>query len=256
MIASLGMYDRAETAAAYDRLWELIRDGLRTRGIAAPVALTRGEGAFWQAWEDPGLVLSQTCGLPYRAQLHGKVTLLATPDYGLPDCPPGYYCSVLVARGDDARTLPEFREARFAYNDALSQSGWAAPQNHAGTMGFHFTPAVVSGGHRLSALAVAEERADLAALDAQTWRMLTRWEPWTATLRVVAKTAPTPGLPYIAARGVDPEPRFKALAEAVAALSPEDRETLSLRNVVRIAAERYLSIPIPPSPGELAILAL
>lgn len=40
MIASLGMYDRPETMAANDRLWALVRDGLRARGIAAPEALT------------------------------------------------------------------------------------------------------------------------------------------------------------------------------------------------------------------------
>ena len=64
MIASLGMYDRTETAAANDRLWAGIRDGLRARGIAAPEALTRGDGAYWPAWQAPDLVLSQTCGFP------------------------------------------------------------------------------------------------------------------------------------------------------------------------------------------------
>lgn len=252
MIASLGMYDRAETMAANDRLWALVRDGLRTRGLAAPETLTRGAGAYWQAWEDPGLVLSQTCGFPYRARLHDKVALVASPDYGLPDCPPGYYCSVFVARADDARTLPEFRAARFAFNEGLSQSGWAAPQNHAASMGFHFAASLETGSHRGSALAVAEGRADLACLDALTWTMLQRWEPAVAGLREVARTAPTPALPYIAAKGADIGATFAALADAVAALSPGERETLSLRGVVRIAAERYLAVPIPPSPEQIA----
>ena len=164
MIASLGMYDRAETAAANDRFWALIRDALRAKGLAAPEDLVRGEGAYWAAWQDPKLVLSQTCGFPFRARLHDKVTLVATPDYGLEGCPPGYYASVFVARAEDGRCLPEFRQARFAYNEALSQSGWAAPQNHAATMGFHFATLVETGSHRGSALAVAEGRADLAQL--------------------------------------------------------------------------------------------
>ncbi|NEY92178.1 phosphate/phosphite/phosphonate ABC transporter substrate-binding protein [Tabrizicola oligotrophica] len=252
MIASLGMYDRAETMAANDRLWALVREGLRARGLAAPEALTRGAGAYWQAWEDPTLVLSQTCGFPYRARLHDKVALVASPDYGLPDCPPGYYCSVFVARADDARTLPEFRAARFAFNEGLSQSGWAAPQNHAASMGFHFAASLETGSHRGSALAVAEGRADLACLDALTWTMLQRWEPAVAGLREVARTAPTPALPYIAAKGADTGATFAALADAVAALSPGERETLSLRGVVRIAAERYLAVPIPPSPEQIA----
>lgn len=252
MIASFGMYDRAETAAANDRLWAGVRDGLRARGLAAPDQLTRGEAAYWPAWESPDLVLSQTCGFPYRARLHGRVTLVATPDYGLPDCPPGCYGSVFVARVDDKRLLPEFRDARFAYNEALSQSGWAAPQNHAATMGFHFAPSLATGSHRLSALAVAEGRTDIAALDALTWAMLLRWEPFATGLREVARTAPTPALPFIAAKGADAGATHAALAEAIAALSPGDRDVLHLRGVVRLSAQHYLAIPTPPSPEQIA----
>lgn len=252
MIASLGMYDRAETAAANDRLWALLRDALRARGIAAPETLTRGEAAYWPAWERPDLVFSQTCGFPFRARLHDKVTLVASPDYGLPDCPPGYYNSVFVARDDDPRSLPDFRTARFAYNEALSQSGWAAPQNHAAAMGFHFPPSLASGGHRLSARAVAEGRADLAALDALTWAMVQRWDSFAARLREVGRTAPTPALPYIAARGAEAEATHAALVEAVAALSAADRDLLSLRGITRIAPACYLAIPTPPTPEQIA----
>jgi ABC-type phosphate/phosphonate transport system substrate-binding protein len=252
MIASLGMYDRPETAGANDRLWAGIRDGLRSRGIAAPDSLTRGEAAYWQAWERPDLVFSQTCGFPFRARLHDKVTLIASPDYGLEGCPPGYYRSVFVARAEDARTLPEFQAARFAYNEGLSQSGWAAPQNHAGTMGFRFTTLLETGSHRGSAHAVAEGQADLACLDALTWKLLQRWEPAVAGLREVARTAPTPALPYIAAKGADAAACFSALVAAVAALSPEDRDALSLQGVARIAAAHYLAVPFPPTPGQIA----
>jgi ABC-type phosphate/phosphonate transport system substrate-binding protein len=246
------MYDRAETAGANDRFWALVAAGLHARGLDTPDALTRGHAAYWAAWRDPSLVLSQTCGFPYRAKLHDQVALVATPDYGIEGCPAGYYASVFVARADDARTLPEFRTARFAYNEGLSQSGWAAPQNHAATMGFQFHPNLETGAHRLSALAVAEGRADLAAIDALTWRMIQRWEPMAAKLREVARTAPTPGLPFIAAKGADTEAVFQALVTAVDRLSPEDRDALSLRGIVRIAAERYLAVPIPPSPEQIA----
>lgn len=252
MIASLGMYDRTETSAANDRFWALVRDGLRARGIAAPDALTRGDAAYWPAWQSPDLVLSQTCGFPFRARLNDKVSLIATPDYGLHDCPPGYYCSVFVARADDPRSLPEFRTARFAFNEALSQSGWAAPQNHAATMGFHFAPHLATGAHNLSARAVAEGRADIATLDAMTWRLLQRYDPAVQGLREVARTAPTPGLPLIAALGADVDATFAALADACADLSAADRETLSLKGIVRIAAADYLAVPIPPTPEQIA----
>lgn len=248
MIASLGMYDRAETAAANDRLWAGIRDGLRARGIAAPGALTRGEGAYWEAWAAPDLVLSQTCGFPYRARLHGKVTLIGTPDYAVEGCPPGYYRSVFVVRADDPRALADFDGQPIAYNEGLSQSGWAAPQNHAARLGLRLRPGLCTGGHRLSALAVAGGEADLAALDAVTWEMLRRWEPAARGLRVIAATDPTPGLPYIAAPGADAGATFAAVAGAIAALSPEDRDILQLRGFVRIAPEAYLAVPTPPAP--------
>ena len=217
MIASLGMYDFGPAQAANDRLWALVRDGLRTRGIAAPETLTRGEHAYWDAWQSPHLLLSQTCGYPFRARLHDRVTYVGTPDYGVDGGPPGYYRSVFVARADDPReTLADFDGARFAYNEALSQSGWAAPQTHAAKLGIHLPPALQSGGHRLSALAVAEGRADIAALDAVTHAMLQEVEPKVAGLRalghayegrspLLARAAPrppfaTPGPRYLVRR--------------------------------------------------------
>lgn len=253
MIASLGMYDRAETRAANDRFWGLIRDGMRARGIAAPDGLTRGDGAYWAAWQAPDLVLSQTCGLPYRSRLHGQVTLIGTPDYGVAGCAPGYYRSVFVVRGDDPRrAVEDFAGARFAFNEGLSQSGWAAPQAHAAALGFQFRPDVESGGHVLSLRAVAEGRADIAALDAVTWALAQRWEPAAAAVRVLALTEPTPGLPFIAAAGADAAGSFAAVAEAVAGLSDADRDVLRLKGFVRIPRDSYLAVPLPPRIEQIA----
>lgn len=255
MIASLGMYDFGPAQGANDRLWALIRTGLRGRGIAAPEALTRGEHAYWDAWEAPDLLLSQTCGYPFRARLQGRVTYVGTPDYGVEGCPPGYYRSVFVARADDPRRdLAAFDGARLAYNEPLSQSGWAAPQTHAAKLGLRLPPGVQTGGHRLSARAVAEGRADIAALDAVTHALLCDLDPEVAALRVVALTDPTPGLPCITARGQDPAPIFDAVSEAVAALAPEDRAVLRLKGFLRLPVADYLAVPNPPSPEQIAAL--
>lgn len=251
MIASLGMYDRAECQPANDRLWALIRDGLRAE---APDALTRGAGAYWGAWTAPDLLLSQTCGFPYRARLHGKVALIGTPDYGVEGCPPGFYRSVFVARKDNARNnLAEFDGANLAFNEDLSQSGWAAPQNHAKSLGLTLKPHLRSGGHLASARAVAEGRAEIAALDAITWAMIARWEGFAADLKVVGQTDPTPGLPYITALGNDIEGLFRIISAAIATLSPEDRDTLRLRGLVRIEPAAYLAVPTPPTPESLGL---
>lgn len=247
MIASLPMYDRPETRHAHDRYWQAIRAHLGE----GPVALTR-DGDLWQHWLSPDLIFSQTCGYPFRAELHDKVTLVGTPDYGLPGCPPGHYNSVLVARADDARdTLEAFADARFAYNEALSQSGWAAPQTHAKIRGFLFRDLVQTGGHRASAMAVAEGRADVAAIDALTWELLRRHEGVTDMLRVVERTSPTPVLPYITARGRDGAAHLHAVRAAIADLDAADREALHLKGIIAIAPEAYLAVPSPESPDQV-----
>jgi len=252
MLASLPMYDRAETRAANDRLWVGVRDRLRDAEIDAPDGLTRADD-LWGQWQAPDLVLSQTCGLPFRARLHDRVTLLASPDYGLDGCAPGYYRSVLVARVQDTRTRPEaFSGAPLAFNEALSQSGWAAVWEFARAEGLVLRPALATGSHRASALAVAEGRADWAALDAQTWRMIARWDRFAAGLAVIGATRPTPALSFVTAKGRDPVPIRAALVAAIADMTAQDRDTLGLRGVVELPPEAYLSVPIPPAP-ELAV---
>jgi ABC-type phosphate/phosphonate transport system substrate-binding protein len=244
MIASLPMYDRPETAAANDRLWA----GVRARLGHGPDHLTR-DSDLWMQWQSPNLLLSQTCGYPYRARLHGRVALVGTPVLDLPDCPPGHYYSVLVCRADDPHATPQdYATARFAYNDALSQSGWAAPQTWAARRGFAFTNPVQTGAHRASARAVAEGRADIAALDALTWQIMCQHDSLTSDLRVLARTDPTPALPYITARNRDPQMLYDALSRAIADLDTEGRACLGLSGLIYLPAQDYLTTPNPAPP--------
>ncbi len=243
MIASLGMYDWPELRAEHDRFWALIRDGLRARGMAAPEALDR-QADLWDIWQDPDLVLGQTCGLPYRSRLHGRVGLVGTPDYALPDAPAGHYYSMLVVRADRDGVLEDFAGTRLAINGYDSQSGWAAPQNHARDHGIRFGDIVVTGAHRDSVRAVAEDRADIAAIDAVTWRLVQAFKPQVAqSLRVLGHTAPTPGLPLITTG--DPEPLREAVAQAIADLDSADRAALGIVGLAAVPKADYLAVPTP-----------
>lgn len=245
MIASLPMYDRPQTAAANDRLWSLIRDGL---GNDAPQNLTR-DGDVWAQWESPDLLLSQTCGLPYRSHLHGRVGLVGSPVHSGLECSPGLYYSVLVVRKSDQRTnLDEYASARLAYNDALSQSGWAAPWFMAQERDFEFTDTLKAGSHRASARAVAEGRADIAALDAVSWAMIRRWDGFASNLRELGRSPPTPSLPFISALGRDIESLRCAIAKAIDRLDAADRDRLNLTGFTVLPAEAYLALPVPPRP--------
>lgn len=246
MIASLMMYARPELAPAQARYWAGIRAALAARGIDAPQELSNDAEAF-SVWTAPDLVLSQTCGMPYRTWLHGRVALIGTPDFDLDGCPPGHYRSAVVVRADDPRDrLEDFARARLAYNQTFSQSGYAALHALARARGFWFADRRESHAHRQSARAVAEGDADIAALDAVSWRLMQRYDGFTAKLRVLTWTAPTPGLPYIAAACADVPATFAAVAEAIAALSPDDRATLGINGLQAIPAAAYLAIANPP----------
>ena len=245
MIAFLGMYDLPELQQHNDTFWQTIR----TKLGFGPAQLTRAEDP-WPVWQSPGLLFAQTCGYPYRAKLHGLVNLVGTPDYGLPGCPPGYYRSVLVQRRAAHIDWRETREIpRFAYNEALSQSGWAAPVHWLLSQNIHINQTIPTGAHAASARAVADDRADLAGIDALTWVLLTEYDPeLAAQLEVVAETEPTPGLPYITSSTQDPEHLFAAVRDAIKGLAPETRAALHLNGLVRIAAKDYLAVNTPPAP--------
>ncbi|WP_299676923.1 PhnD/SsuA/transferrin family substrate-binding protein [uncultured Roseobacter sp.] len=244
MIASLPMYDTEGTRAANDRLWALIRQAYG----AGPPTLDRQTDPH-QMWASPDLVLSQTCGLPYRSQLHDRVTLVGTPDYDVDGCPPGYYRSHVVVRRDDPRPdLAAFRRARLARNDVRSQSGWAAIEGHLSENEYDFSFSgwtLDTGSHAGSVQAVAAGRADIAAIDAVTWALLARDTALTSELRILLSTRPTPGLPLITAKAREAAPLFAAVKAALQDLSAADRAQLLLKDLIPIPPAAYLAEPLP-----------
>jgi ABC-type phosphate/phosphonate transport system substrate-binding protein len=240
MRASLPMYARPELIDAHAIYWQAIRAGLSQHGIKSPQHLTldKDDAAFWRADD---LLLSQTCGLPYRIGLHAHVTLIGTPDYGLTGCPPGYYRSAIVVRADDPRTtLRDFDTAPLAINGYTSQSGYAAICNALAN-----PQITVSGAHRASAQMVAAKQTDIAALDAVSWALMQRYDPFASDLRVLEWTAPTPGLPYICATS-QPAARIAAsIQTAIKNLGGEIKDLLMLKSLVQIPKADYLAQSIP-----------
>lgn len=227
MIAALQMYDWPEVQGRTDAFWTRIQRGLLDAGIDAPTALSRPENNH-SPWTRTDLVLGQTCGLPLVLGLAGDAVVVGRPSYGLPKARDGNYCSALVCRIDAPLGLADFQGGRAAVNDFKSQSGCNALAAEvidlAGDQPF-FDQVVVSGSHRQSAIAVAESRADIAAIDAVAWALFEELEPeHHAKLRVLAWTAETPILPYITAAGHADraEALLQALHNAAAQTGPSE----------------------------------
>ena len=243
MLASLPMLDFPDHAAATDAFWAAIATALRQRGIDAPDRLIRAPDLMAQ-WLRPDLLLSQTCGMPFVRHLRGKVRLVAGVAYALPDLQPGTYCSRIILRADAPETTIEaLRGSRVAFNSADSQSGAGALRRQILPLvpqaGAFFGQAVPTGAHVASIRAVAEGRADVAAIDAVTFAFAQRYIPEAQNVRVLTSTALTPGLPLITATDGPAEALFDASAEAIDRIGPEARRVLLINGIVPRADEDY-----------------
>lgn len=222
MIASLCWYPA--TRPAWDRLWASVRDHLGW----GPDALVWPDEAG-SHWRDPDLVLSMTCSMPMRMGLSRDVVLVGSPVWDLPDLPAGHYASALVTRRGDTRPLPALAASGIAVNGKDSQSGWGALCD-AGLSG----PVTETGSHAASMQAVAEGRADLAAIDIVTWTMAPHPD-----LDIRQITPPTASTPFITSRPEWRAPVRAALEVAIDAMSPDDRALTRLAGVTDLAPGTY-----------------
>ena len=206
MIASLPMYDWPELQAGNDEAWSAIRDELRGQGIAAPEVLTRGQDDLQALWRDPHLFLSQTCWGPLDLGLARHVQVVAQPDYSAYEGGKGeFYSSAIVMRKGASG---ELTGKRFAFNSTDSRAGYLALKADLEARGeslVSFSELVETGGHRASIRAVAEGRADVAAIDCKTWALARNHEPAARELVVSGWTTKRLGLPFITARSTTRE---------------------------------------------------
>lgn len=161
-----------------------------------------GEGLLAH-WRHPGLVLSQTCGIPLMTQLP-DVQVVGCFHYTAPGCEGRNYRSLLVARAQDSdKTLADFRGRRAVCNAPDSQSGYnvllkmVAPLAERGRF---FSGVAFSGSHRQSLIDLRLGEGDIAAIDCVTWALLQRHQPELLEgLAVIGRSPLAPGLPLITA---------------------------------------------------------
>jgi hypothetical protein len=176
-IAALPMYDFPPLHAATDAYWSAIAAHLRAAGTAdIPSVLTRDMNHV-DTWRDPRLLFGQACQYPLASAWHASVRLLA------------------------------IRGRRGAVNERDSNSGSNLLRAAIAPLAEHgrfFASVELTGGHLASVRAVAEGRADVAAIDCVSYAHIRRLSPeLTARLRILDWTPSSPGLPYVTARASD-----------------------------------------------------
>lgn len=203
-IAALPMYNVTPRHAV---LWRaLLRDALdafaNAGGPAGVALLDEPFDDLHALWRRDDLLLSQTCGYPYRMLgLRDTVHLIATPAFDAEGCNGARYRSVLVVsarvHAGGATTLAACRGLRAAFNGGDSHSGMnalrhaVAPHAHDG----RFFGSVTPFGSHLNALrALASGEADCAAIDCVTFAYVRDALPdLLKEIRIIGTTASVPG---------------------------------------------------------------
>ena len=232
-VASARMYSWSPTlTAAWRRLleWVAARSGgaLKVLELADPYPLEE----LW-ARDDLGCVFM--CGYPWVLRTD-RPRLLAAP---VPS-PPRYanrpvYVTDFIVRADSAYArLEDTFGGTIAYSTEHSHSGYNAPRYH--LLAYRTPERQTLYGSVLGPLvrqrpvldAVAEGRADVAAIDGWALDLLRRHAPEVAArVRVIESTIPAPSAPLVASPGTS-EATCRALTDALveACTVPELRPTL------------------------------
>lgn len=239
--AALPMYTAPEPVAQASEAWLARIFELLGAQWVSSAALELPE-----LWLSGQLLLTQTCGYPLMTLLRGKVRLIGRPVYELPNSADGQHCSLLLVRADDTRSeLKDFFGSHGLVNSADSNSGMnllrhsLAPLQRGGRF---FSQVSLTAGHRHSMRWLKEGVGDLAAIDSVTYDYLARdASDEVAGLRILARSASGPCLPYITALHVDArqaEVIRQAMNQALTQL-PEVARTLAISQVLPATESDY-----------------
>lgn len=203
-----------------------------------PATLPPDELDFHKLWLHPALLFAQTCWGPMELGLSNHVQVVGQPSYDAYEGGQGeLYSSALVMRTGEAREvgwpadgkallpLDLIRGKRLTFNSLNSMSGIIALTRDLKASGESldiFSSRSESGGHRASIVTVAEGKADIAAIDCESWALAQRFEPAARKVAIVGWTARRKGLPFITAKAT-PEKTVRAIREALAGLAEQPR---------------------------------
>jgi ABC-type phosphate/phosphonate transport system substrate-binding protein len=204
------MYDFAEIRTANDALWQDLAKAFTRLVIKDLPARLERPGDLMPLWNNPDLLFAQTCGYPMMSAFFDRVTVLATPVYATRFFQGPDYGSVIIVPGaSPITTLEEARGSVCAINQPDSNTGMnllrhALARN--GAKAPFFKRVMVTGAHRKSLAAVADGEAGIAAIDAVSFAHFEALDrDAVSRIRILGKTATSPGLPFITARSTNAE---------------------------------------------------
>lgn len=200
---------------------------------------------------DPGLFIGHTCGYPLMNYLQDAVTPFCVPVFNVPGAEGNLYSSrFIVAADSDIRSLAECSAHIAAINNRDSNSGMNVLRHAIAKLNPatpFFASVVSSGGHLQSLTAVAEKRADVAAIDCVSFQFIEdQWPELTAGVRSIGNSIKTCGLPLVVPNAnlssIDTEQILVKLNQTLNQVDPQIRQQLHLSHFAPVSFNDYQSI--------------
>jgi ABC-type phosphate/phosphonate transport system substrate-binding protein len=200
---------------------------------------------------DPSLWFGQTCGYPLMTRLHNSLTPVSLPVFDIAGCDDTHYSSLLIVSENSAiKSLRDCEGLRAVINSNDSNSGMNVLRHAVADFnqqGSFFNDIQISGSHLQSLTEVANQRADIAAIDCVSYRFIEdTWPELTARVRSIGFTAKTCGLPFVIPKQSAHKRDFaeitEALNRALSRLDNKQKDRLHLKGFQNVEMEDYASI--------------
>jgi ABC-type phosphate/phosphonate transport system substrate-binding protein len=152
--------------------------------------------------KDPALFFGHTCGYPLMMRLRDQVTPFCVPVFDVPGAEGKLYSSHFIVGADsDIESIAQAEGKIAAMNNRDSNSGMNVFRRAiacCSQSGEFFSKVVETGGHLHSLEAVADGRADIAAIDCVSYQLIKdHWPELVKQVRSIGYSAQTCGLPFV-----------------------------------------------------------
>lgn len=200
---------------------------------------------------DPTLLIGHTCGYPLMRFLRDELVPICVPVFDLPGCQGRYYSShIIVPTESNISSLTDCKGLVAAINGRDSNSGMNVFRHAIALLDTgnpFFAEIHESGSHYQSVVDVANNRAQVAAIDCVSYGLIKdQWPDLVKKVRSIGFTEQTCGLPFVvpATTGdlVDPEAIIEALNTSLSHLNESDRSQLHLIGFEAVQLKDYQQI--------------
>jgi len=200
---------------------------------------------------DPELFIGHTCGYPLMSHLQDAVTPFCVPVFNVTGVAGKLYSSrIIVAADADIDSLADCRNRIAAINNIDSNSGMNVLRHAIAKLDPDtpfFASVINSGAHLHSITAVAEGRADVAAIDCVSFQLIEdQWPQLTARVRSIGDSVKTCGLPLVLPNSnlasTNTREILAALNQALNQVDPWIKQRLHLSHFESVSLDDYQGI--------------